>query len=138
VRAIIPSVGAKRSWAGVPVIGVLVACGSSGPGRTLPDPGPSTGLDRAMQLSALTPAQDSQLCDWVAGRVGGYGQRATCSNGDYLYAESQSQCMNPDGGLASCTRTVGDLEDCVNGVVGGCPALPFVCIDLLTSCGMFR
>jgi hypothetical protein len=117
---------------------LLVACGSSGGGRTLPDPGPSTGLDRTEPLSSLTSAQQMTLCTWVAGRIGGYGRRITCADGNYLTSESESKCMSDfgDGGLP-CSETVATLEDCVDGVVPSCQALPSVCFNLLLDCSMF-
>jgi hypothetical protein len=119
----------------VAVAGSLAAaCGSNNQGDSLPDPGPSSGLDGSQRVTALTPAQQTALCDWTAGRSGGWSRTHTCSNGDYFMSrQSESLCvMDFATAGPSCSATVGDVEDCVNGVVqpGGCQALPGPCFSL--------
>jgi hypothetical protein len=90
-----------------------------------------------MPLSSLATTQYPALCDWVAGRVGAWGEVKRCANGDYLRAvSSEATCVQQSSALMSCSQTIGDVEDCVNGVVDGCAALPDVCAALLLSCGM--
>lgn len=74
-----------------------VSCGgsSSSSSRSLPDPGPSSGLDTTLRLTALTPDEWDALCRWIAGRIGGWGQKVTCSDGDYLTSSpSESACTS--------------------------------------------
>jgi hypothetical protein len=75
-----------------------------------------------------------QMCQWIAGRFGGYGRRVTCSDGDYL--SDAASCVNLPAQPAGCYHTLGDVESCVNGVVGGCSALPAICLSVLVDCGM--
>jgi hypothetical protein len=119
------------------VSSALAGCGGGSGGGDLPDPGPDAGIDPTTPLSTLTPAQQEELCQWVAGRFHGYGRRITCTDGDYL--TSQSSCSaSPEASTfsADCEDTIGDIEDCINSAVGGCPALPDECISLLVDCGM--
>jgi hypothetical protein len=135
----------RRGWprtsvaCGVIAVAMLsAAVGCGGDSHPLPDPGPSTGLDRTAPLSSLTPNDYPALCDWVAGRVGSWGGVVRCSDGDYIRAaNSEATCVSQSSGLMTCSlHTVADVEDCINGVVDGCSALPSVCIDLLLDCGM--
>src|SRR5262249_55988741 len=98
-----------------------------------------SGLDRSTEIVKLTPAQAGHLCDWVAGRLGGWGRRQTCSDGLYVSAppseaacESQFASANP----SICTATVGMLEDCVGQTLPVCQSVPGVCFEVLVPCAM--
>jgi hypothetical protein len=111
-------------------VAALAACGSD-VGPTLPDPGPTSGIDSSKMLNALTKDEATAFCDWTAGRFGGYGRGVTCTDGSTLAARgSQAQCVN-DWMTASptCPLTVGDFEECVNGAVvkPRCTTIPAVC-----------
>jgi hypothetical protein len=113
--------------------GSMIACGSD-LGPPLPDPGPSSGLDRGTLFVDLTQNQAGSFCDWMAGRFGGYGRGVTCVDGSTLSArQSKAQCVN-DWATASksCPLSVGDFEDCINGAVAQprCQRVPPVCLGL--------
>jgi hypothetical protein len=112
-----------RAWKGGFVLlgaGCLISCG--GGGRELPDPGPDAGVDPSTTLSNATPAEQMQICEWIAGRLGGYGRRVTCSDGDYL--SDAASCANLPPDPTDCYHTIGEVESCVNGVVGGARRSP--------------
>jgi hypothetical protein len=112
--------------------------GSSGSGSGLPDPGPASGLSRSERLTSLTPMQRTQLCDWSAGRFGGWGVTKTCANGNTVSsAQSESTCTYQLSNAGpSCTATVGNVEDCIDGAVPSCSAVPLACLEFLIPCGM--
>jgi hypothetical protein len=121
------------SLGGLASLGIcLVGCGS-GEGRELPDPGPDAGIDPSTPLSGLTPGEEIELCQWIAGRLGGYDRRVTCSDGDFI--SSKPSCPSPPTPFA-CYDTVGEMESCINGIAGGCTALPSTCLSVLLDCGM--
>jgi hypothetical protein len=114
-------------------LGATVACGSD-LGPPLPDPGPSSGLDRGKLFVDLTRDEAGAFCDWMAGRFGGYGRGVTCADGSTLSArQSMALCVN-DWATANkgCPLSVGDFEDCINGAVvkPQCPRVPPVCLGL--------
>ena len=119
-------------------LAVAAACGS-GSGRTLPDPGPDAGLDRTKLLTAASASDVAVLCDWTAGRVGGYSMRHVCGGLTLTTPANQAMCVSGFGTIdPSCTATLGDFEDCVNaGINGPCTAgsIPAACLFLL-FCGM--
>ena len=116
---------------------VLVACGSGAP--ALPDPGPDAGLDGSTPLVSLTPSEVASLCDWSAGRVGGYGRRRVCGGLTITTAANQATCVTNISGVdPSCTATLGDFEGCVNAAIDGpctAGAIPSACFFVF-SCGM--
>jgi hypothetical protein len=123
------------------VVGLVLALGAAGPAcgdsaPSLPDPGPSSGLDPSSRIPDLTDAQAGALCDWIAGRFGGYGQGVTCADGTTLSArQSRELCMMDfQSTSSSCTATVSDLQDCTNGAVAQprCATVPAVCFVILT------
>lgn len=112
------------------VLGLAAACG--GGSRDLPDPGPTSGLDQSAPLVGLDTARETTLCEWIGGRIGGYGHRATCSNGDYISALPVQQCVAGYQMLdPSCAATVGDVESCINDAVDGCSSFPVGCVPLV-------
>jgi hypothetical protein len=86
----------------------VVACGSS----------PSTGLDPALALNAMSPADLRALCDWTANQQGGYGAMIDCDAADtgLLVEKDQATCLavvTPHWTRPTCTATVGDWMMCV-------------------------
>ena len=70
----------------------LSACGDSD--SMSPDPGPSSGLDIRTPIVDLSAADASVLCDWVAGRFGGYGRSVTCMDNTTLSArQTRDLCV---------------------------------------------
>jgi hypothetical protein len=132
----------RRAGLALALLCALAACGGD---QSLPDPGPSSGLDPNEPLVSITADQLDLLCHWSAGRFGGWGRRVTCANGDYLTGPvNEAACgqmssmfsMNP----VLCTETLSDFEACVNGVTTthSCIALPGICFELVVDCGMPR
>jgi hypothetical protein len=111
--------------------------GSSGSSAPLSDPGPSSGLNRSEALRSLTAAQRTQLCDWSAGRFGGWGVTKHCADGSTVSsAQSEDTCTYQlSNASSSCTATVGNVEDCIDGAVPTCSAIPIQCLEFL-SCAM--
>ncbi len=124
------------------VCGILVAtlsvvsCGDGG-GATLPDPGPSLGLDASSTISGLSAADDATLCEWMVGRLGGYGLSRKCGDVTLSTPSSQAMCVSAFQGLpASCPITVGDYQSCVNfALTGPCPSgsIPSACVNLVST-----
>jgi hypothetical protein len=65
------------------------------------------------QIKSLSPGERAQLCDWVAGRFGGYGKSIQCNDGRRSARDSQAECL---GSLAgnTCPATAGDVETCTD------------------------
>lgn len=104
---------------------------AAGGGRDLPDPGPSSGLDPTAPLVGLDTASETTLCEWIGGRIGGYGHRVTCTNGDYISSLPVQQCLAGYQMIdPTCTATVGTVESCVNDAVDGCASFPYDCFTL--------
>jgi hypothetical protein len=54
---------------------VVAAAGSAcGGDSSTPGPGQSSGVSTGTRVVDLSEADGIALCDWVAGRFGGYGQ----------------------------------------------------------------
>jgi hypothetical protein len=114
------------------VFGVaLAACGDS----STPDPGPSSGVDADTRIIDLSDANAVALCDWVAGKFGGYGRGVTCTDGTTLSArQTRELClMDYRNASPSCTATVGDIEQCTNEGVGPprCATVPAACFVVI-------
>jgi hypothetical protein len=114
---------------------LLASCDGDDSGPALPDPGPDSGLDPSQAMIDLTEEEVGTLCDWGAGRFGGYNRGRTCSDGSYLGSQKSRQaCVNDwKNAPASCTATVGKIEDCINGTVKAttCTGVDFNCFELL-------
>jgi hypothetical protein len=94
-------------------------------------------VDPTTMLASLTSADHQELCNWVAGRLGGWGASVMCSDGDtFSGPASESSCAQQSMSAVTCTETVADLQDCINQIVGGCQAIPVTCLNLLFDCGM--
>lgn len=116
--------------------GLLLAC-SDGPG-SLSDPGPTSGIDPRTTLNMLTPAQSTTLCQWTAGRMGGYSRTISCGQNNTLSSQSSVGCDAAGTTMlyACNTSTVGTVEACVNDVVAQSPCTdyPIPCINLIFDC----
>jgi hypothetical protein len=115
--------------------GLLLAC-SDGSG-SLPDPGPTSGIDPHTMLAMLTSEQATTLCQWTAGRMGGYSRTISCGQNNTLSSQSALGCDSAGTMLYACnTSTVGTVEACVNDVVAQspCTAYPPPCINLIFDC----
>ena len=111
-----------------------MGCGGA---ATAPDPGPDAGVDPSQHLSELTPSDTTALCDWLAGRLGGYGHQRVCGTLTLSAYDNRTACMMAFQ-AASVVCLAGDLETCVNFVVTGpCPigAAPAACANILSCSG---
>jgi hypothetical protein len=75
-----------------------------------------SGLDRNIELGTLTSAEISQECDFVASLP---SKSATCSDGSVatVGGTSKAACVAMFNAVpASCTATVGNADDCFNGM----------------------
>jgi hypothetical protein len=106
-------------------------------GRELPDPGPSLGLDTSATIPSLSASQVTTLCDWVAGRVGRWGETVHCGSATVTSPPSEATCVTEfQSEPATCAITVGQLQDCTNAVLSGpCQsgATPAACADLFAT-----
>ena len=132
----------------LPLFGVLFGCSSSGH-IAASDAGPSqapgpSGLDGNEKLVDLTPTQAAQLCDDLAARLGGYGNKKVvpCDGGPTSVGalKSQATCVADIQRFPkTCAATVGQIEACLGALTDGsfCGAstVPAACNALFdTSC----
>ena len=108
----------------------VASCGDGG-GATLPDPGRSSGLDTTTTIYGLSAADDATLCDWAAGRLGGYGRSRQCGVITISTPASEAECVSVFQSFSAvCPITVLDFQDCLNTAVDGpCPSgsIPGAC-----------
>jgi hypothetical protein len=120
-------------WKGGGLVAVLTgallgasACGSGA------DPGPSSGLPRDAAVKTLSPADEGTLCDWVAGRIGGYSHRITCANGNFVMAAMSRMACEQGQATSTCNYTVGQVEDCTNATIAApCAGIAAACQPLI-------
>ena len=82
----------------------------------------SSGVDQSKRLIDLTATEKGQLCDWMVGRAGSYGNPGTCVRSEpsasypFLAFDDQADCVedSPDATFTDCQATVADLEACVS------------------------
>jgi hypothetical protein len=114
----------------------VAGSGCGGADSMTPDPGPSSGIGASTRIVDLTDAQGTALCDWVAGRFGGYGHGVTCTDGTTLSArQTRELCMTDYlNAPSTCTATVGDVESCTNDGVGPptCSSVPASCFAVIS------
>ncbi len=93
----------------VVMLGVLaIGCGGSSGGG-----GGSSGVSSGKRLDSLTAAEKATICDWINGKLGGYGATMDCGNGVTLEADaSQADCVA--AAPTSCSATVAQAEACYN------------------------
>jgi hypothetical protein len=72
----------------------------------------SSGVTTTKTISALTDGEKGTLCDWLNGRYGGYGCKATCDGGlSYTNKKDQTACKATL--KATCPATVAEAEECI-------------------------
>jgi hypothetical protein len=107
------------------LLGLALAASCNGQGWT--DPGPDAGIDRSHTVAGSSFDDRIRLCDWIAGRMGGYNRSRTCGEITFTSTPAQSQCIAGLGDTPStCTLTFGELEDCVNALINGPCAADFI------------
>ena len=98
-------------------------------------PGSSSGVSTSTRVVDLSDAEGMALCDWVAARLGGYGQGVTCADGVSVTARQTRELCVMDYRSVSptCPVTVGEIEACANQAVGPpvCASVPSVCAALI-------
>jgi hypothetical protein len=106
-----------------PLLVLVLVLGSCG-GQGWTDPGPDIDVDPTHQVSGSGFDDRVRLCDWMAGRLGGYDHTRTCGEVTFTSAPNQSQCTTFLASIPSeCTLTYGELAGCVNALINGpCPA----------------
>lgn len=87
------------------------ACGGGGGGGS--GNGPS-GVDRSKQVSAVSDAEKSAVCDWFAPMVGDYGSVPTCAGWIISAPPDKATCIST---FPTCAVTVAQFEDCVVAIV---------------------
>lgn len=76
---------------------------------------PSSDVGGTQTIANLTVTELGQLCDWAAGRAGGYGCKVECSSDSSFETKAnKSACM---ASLNECTATVIQYEDCHNALL---------------------
>jgi hypothetical protein len=88
-------------------LALAAGCSSSGSGGS-PD------VDSSKQISTVTAAEKTSLCDWFVGMVGGYGSTTTCQDGYIEAPATQAECVST---FPTCAVTVGTFEACVETIV---------------------
>jgi hypothetical protein len=97
---------------------ILLWLGGCDSGRDLPDPGPSIGLDPSATIPSLSAGEDTTLCDWVAGRVGRWGETVRCGSATVTSPPSEATCVTEfRSEPTTCAITVGEVQDCANAVL---------------------
>jgi hypothetical protein len=94
---------------------VLAACGGGGGG----DFPPESGVDPAMMVSGLSPADQNTLCAWSIDATGGTGHVAHCPDDIDVTVAAVADCV-ADIDAWTCGATVADYEACIN-ATGGDP-----------------
>jgi hypothetical protein len=90
------------------VLATMMAAGCGGG-----DGGPA-GVDGTKQISAASASDKAALCDWFAGKVGGYGTPSTCADGFIEAPPTKQECLDS---FPSCAVTVSQFEDCIDTIV---------------------
>ena len=86
------------------------------------DSGGNSGVSSSKRLIDLSDAEKGQLCDWMVGQAGSYGNPGTCGvnvggiDHPFLVYNDQAACVSdsPDWTFTDCAATVAELEACVN------------------------
>jgi len=120
---------------------LALALGScNGQGWT--DPGPDAGVDRTHAVAGASFDDQIRLCDWLAGRLGGYNRTRKCGQIPITSGPNQSACIASleDITTAECTFNFGEFEDCLNAIINGpCTDddIPRACY-ILADCRAFQ
>ena len=71
-----------------------------------------SGVDRGKRVTALTADERRDVCEWSTAELGGEGHTTQCGDTTFK-VEPTSECIEDSANYpASCTLTVGQLEDC--------------------------
>src|SRR5579872_5795558 len=89
----------------------------------------ASGVASDKRIDSLSPAERGALCDYQAGRFGGYGKSMDCGGGLSIDApDSQAACVAQFP--PTCAATVADFEACENQI--SCSnVIPPACASLL-------
>ena len=79
---------------------------------------PESGVDRSEPFPDLNLNEMLALCDWTAGKLGGYGMTQDC--GTFLGTHQECIDAMDEPLRGGCALTVGAWEDCVS-ALGGDP-----------------
>jgi hypothetical protein len=124
-------------WSALGSLALLFGCVScGGAGASLPDPGPDAGVDPSGMFGAISPQEMDEICDWFAGRLGGYGRERSCGGFNATVPSTQAGCVADLDMGVDCT--VGEFESCIDAMIAGpCVAgdVPIGCVDFV-SCGL--
>lgn len=124
-------------WCSIGRLASLLACVSCGSGgASLPDPGPDAGVDPSGMFGAISPQELGEICDWYAGRLGGYGRARSCGGFNATVPSTQAACASDLAKAVDCT--VAEFESCIDAMIAGpcvAGAIPAGCIGLV-SCGL--
>jgi hypothetical protein len=102
------------------VLVLVLVLGSACGGQGWTDPGPDIDVDPTHQVSGSSFDDRVRACDWLAGRLGGYGRNRTCGDITFTSTPSQSQCTAFLASLsAECALTYGELAACTNALING-------------------
>jgi len=97
----------KRAVLAAALTVMAAACeGGSGSGPA--------GVDRSKQVSAVSDADKSALCDWFAPMVGGYGAAAPCTLGGVSAPPDKATCVAE---FPVCAVSVGQFQDCIVAII---------------------
>lgn len=77
---------------------------------TTPTTTPTSGVSGTKTVGELSAVEAGTLCDWAAGREGGYGCKHTCTGGTSTTNKSAAACNNVF--KATCPATVAQVEAC--------------------------
>jgi len=115
----------------------LVGCNSRGSGRHV-DAGPMTGLHDAGRLTIsptrriadLSSAETRELCQWVAGVLGGEDMCVQCSDSVEVCSGTIAECQAAlDTIPSSCSLTVSWALDCIDcAAIATCQEIPPECV----------
>lgn len=76
--------------------------------------GGPANVDTSQQISAVSESDKSDLCDWFADKMGGYGTEPSCGQAFLSAPPDHASCMTD---FPVCAVTVGQFESCVNTVL---------------------
>jgi hypothetical protein len=77
------------------------------------DSGPA-GVDGSKQISDLSLAEEEALCDWFAGKAGGYGKPKTCAEGFISAPADKAECI---ADFPDCSVKVSVFESCIEKIM---------------------
>jgi hypothetical protein len=82
----------------------------------------ASGVAPGKPLKGLGLDERTVVCDWRAGRLGGYGRSRACGGAALASGPNQDACVQSLARLpAACAATVSTAEACTNELADGCP-----------------